>query len=76
MHSIVPEERAAVLAEWEACAREGREFSREFRLLRPDGSIRHLSCLPVQRYTRQESRTQQAPRRAPDFRQAPLVLLC
>jgi PAS domain S-box-containing protein len=49
MHSIVPEERAAVLAEWEACAREGREFSREFRLLRPDGSIRwvHSRTAPV-----------------------------
>ncbi len=49
--SIVPEERAAVLTEWEACAREGREFSREFQLLRPDGSIRwvHSRTAPVYR---------------------------
>lgn len=48
-HSIVPEEREAVLTEWKACAREGREFSREFQLVRPDGSVRwvHSRTAPV-----------------------------
>ena len=49
--SIILEEREAVLTEWEACAREGREFSREFQLLRRDGSTRwvHSQTAPVYR---------------------------
>ncbi len=37
---IAPEDREVVLKEWQACVREGREFSREFRLKRRDGEIR------------------------------------
>jgi PAS domain S-box-containing protein len=36
---IHPEDRSSVLEEWNACAREGRDFDREFRYQTPAGEI-------------------------------------
>jgi PAS domain S-box-containing protein len=40
MRVVHPADRESVVDEWNACVREGREFSREFRLLTPTGDIR------------------------------------
>jgi diguanylate cyclase (GGDEF)-like protein/PAS domain S-box-containing protein len=41
---VHPEERDGLRAEWAAAAAEGRDFRREFRLLRPDGEVRWVSA--------------------------------
>ena len=38
--AIDPRDRHAVVAEWRACAQEGRAFSQEFRFAKPDGEVR------------------------------------
>ena len=38
--ALHPEDRDGVLAEWLASAQEGREYVREFRFVRPDGTVR------------------------------------
>lgn len=38
--AIVPEDRKDVFTEWQACAQEKRQFSREFRLCQPQGKVR------------------------------------
>lgn len=37
-----PDDRAAVLAEWQRRAAAGEEFEMAFRIRRPDGSVRHV----------------------------------
>jgi PAS domain S-box-containing protein len=46
---VHPEDRDGVLSDWFACAREGREFSREYRFQSPQGSIRwvHVRTSPM-----------------------------
>jgi hypothetical protein len=38
--AIAPEDREFILAEWQACVREGREFFGEFRFLQPGKEVR------------------------------------
>jgi PAS domain S-box-containing protein len=40
VNAIAFEDRESVVAEWQTCVREGREFSREFRFRRPNGEVR------------------------------------
>ncbi len=40
-----PEDRSAVLSDWQACVRQGGEFSREFRLITPRGEVRWVQAL-------------------------------
>src|SRR5262249_19696473 len=47
VNAIHPDDRAAVLAEWQQCAHAGREFSFEFRFLRPDGEARWVHSRAV-----------------------------
>ena len=44
---ISPEDRETVKAKWEICARQGREYAGEFRLLRPDGQTCWVSSRAV-----------------------------
>jgi PAS domain S-box-containing protein len=37
-----PQDRAAVFSRWRECAAAGGDFSMEFRVVRPDGSVRHV----------------------------------
>ena len=41
-HALLPEDRAAVVAEVQSAAAEHRDLSVEFRVRRPDGGVRHL----------------------------------
>ncbi|AFZ25911.1 PAS/PAC sensor hybrid histidine kinase [Cylindrospermum stagnale PCC 7417] len=41
--SLYPEDQPQALAEWFICIREGREYSREFRILTPAGILRWVS---------------------------------
>jgi PAS domain S-box-containing protein len=43
LRSLHPEDREQVLAEWLICIREGREYSREFRILTPAGIVRWVN---------------------------------
>jgi len=50
MVAITPDDRESVVAEWQACVGAGREFSREFRFLRPSGEIRWVRAQAVALY--------------------------
>jgi PAS domain S-box-containing protein len=39
---VHPEERAHLAREFEAAVRAGRDFDGEYRIVRPDGSVRHI----------------------------------
>ena len=39
-NTLVPEDKEAVRTAWQTCVQEQREFSHEFRWLRPDGTMR------------------------------------
>ncbi len=43
--TLHPDDRAAVFAEWERCATAGCEFAMEFRVQRPDTTLRHVRSL-------------------------------
>lgn len=43
LRSLHPQDREQVLAEWLICIREGREYSREFRILMPAGILRWVN---------------------------------
>ncbi len=38
--AIAPEDREFIVAEWQTCVREGREFFREFRFMQSSGEVR------------------------------------
>jgi PAS domain S-box-containing protein len=39
-NAIHPEDRAEIVAKWQACVHENKEFSEEFRFVRPNGEVR------------------------------------
>jgi len=39
-NAIAPEDKESVIAEWQSCVREEREFFREFRFKQPNGEVR------------------------------------
>jgi PAS domain S-box-containing protein len=49
LSSIHPDERAASVAAWRTAAREGKEYSVERRIIRPDGAVRwvHARAAPL-----------------------------
>ncbi|MBD2293346.1 response regulator [Anabaena sphaerica FACHB-251] len=43
LRSLHPQDREQVLADWLICIREGREYSHEFRILKPAGIVRWVN---------------------------------
>jgi PAS domain S-box-containing protein len=50
-HAVHPDDLAGTMEKWEQSVREQRPYSHEVRLLRPDGTVRHVlaSACPTPR---------------------------